>query len=113
MAPLTDAACPQTPVTSSPLVAGFLSNLPAYRIGVSPLLRGVEIGLVHGFLVTGQHALFRAQCIARFHDSTCGIATMQIRTFFLAVSCSGVGTALGLYAQAHRACPGTQERKQL
>lgn len=43
----------ETPVTSSPLVAGFLSNLPAYRIGVSPLLRGVEIGLVHGFLVTG------------------------------------------------------------
>jgi hypothetical protein len=44
----------QTPVTSSPLVAGFLSNLPAYRIGVSPLLRGVEIGLVHGLLVTGE-----------------------------------------------------------
>ncbi|CAK0784713.1 hypothetical protein CVIRNUC_007917 [Coccomyxa viridis] len=43
----------ETPVTSSPLVAGFLSNLPAYRIGVSPLLRGVEIGLVHGLLVTG------------------------------------------------------------
>jgi photosystem I subunit 11 len=43
----------QTPVTSSPVVAGFLSNLPAYRIGVSPLLRGVEIGLVHGLLVTG------------------------------------------------------------
>ena len=45
----------QTPVTSSPLVAGFLSNLPAYRIGVSPVLRGVEIGLVHGLLVTGMH----------------------------------------------------------
>ena len=43
----------QTPVTSSPIVAGFLSNLPAYRIGVNPLLRGVEIGLVHGLLVTG------------------------------------------------------------
>jgi len=41
----------ETPVTSSPLVAGFLSNLPAYRTQVSPLLRGVEIGLAHGFLV--------------------------------------------------------------
>ena len=51
---LTFAATPQTPVTSSPVVAGFLSNLPAYRIGVSPLLRGVEIGLVHGFLAAGQ-----------------------------------------------------------
>ena len=43
----------ETPVTSSPLVAGYLSNLPAYRTGVSPLLRGVEIGLAHGFLLAG------------------------------------------------------------
>ncbi|KAL6769669.1 PSAL1 [Auxenochlorella protothecoides x Auxenochlorella symbiontica] len=43
----------ETPVTSSPLVAGFLSNLPAYRIGVSPLQRGVEIGLTHGFFLVG------------------------------------------------------------
>ena len=34
-------------------VANFLSNLPAYRTGVSPLLRGVEIGLTHGFFVAG------------------------------------------------------------
>ena len=34
-------------------VAGFLSNLPAYRTGVSPLLRGVEIGLAHGYLLSG------------------------------------------------------------
>ena len=37
----------ETPVTSSPLVASYLSNLPAYRTGVSPLLRGVEVGLAH------------------------------------------------------------------
>jgi photosystem I subunit 11 len=43
----------ETPVTSSPLVASYLSNLPAYRTGVSPLLRGVEIGLAHGFLLPG------------------------------------------------------------
>eukprot|EP01023_Acetabularia_acetabulum_P042177 TRINITY_DN414_c0_g1_i3.p3 TRINITY_DN414_c0_g1~~TRINITY_DN414_c0_g1_i3.p3 ORF type:complete len:198 (-),score=32.32 TRINITY_DN414_c0_g1_i3:218-811(-) len=43
----------ETPVTSAPIVATFLSSLPAYRTGVSPLLRGVEIGLAHGFLVTG------------------------------------------------------------
>lgn len=40
-------------MTSSPLVASFLSSLPAYRTGVSPLLRGVEIGLTHGFLLVG------------------------------------------------------------
>jgi hypothetical protein len=34
-------------------VVNYLSNLPAYRTGVSPLLRGVEIGLAHGFLLPG------------------------------------------------------------
>ncbi|GBF94744.1 photosystem I reaction center subunit XI [Raphidocelis subcapitata] len=43
----------ETPVTSSPLVVSYLSNLPAYRTGVSPLLRGVEIGLAHGFFLPG------------------------------------------------------------
>lgn len=43
----------ETPVTSAPIVANFLSNLPIYRTGVSPVLRGVEIGLAHGFLLAG------------------------------------------------------------
>merc|ERR1711871_1203674 len=43
----------ETPVTSAPIVANFLSNLPAYRTGVAPVLRGVEIGLTHGFFVAG------------------------------------------------------------
>jgi photosystem I subunit 11 len=52
----------ETPVTSSPLVAGYLSNLPAYRTGVAPVLRGVEIGLAHGFLLAGPFikVLFRS-----------------------------------------------------
>ncbi|CAK8542511.1 unnamed protein product [Lathyrus sativus] len=43
----------ETPVTSSPLVAWYLSNLPGYRTAVSPLLRGIEIGLAHGFFLVG------------------------------------------------------------
>ncbi len=43
----------ETPVTSAPIVATYLSSLPAYRTGVAPLLRGVEIGLAHGLLVAG------------------------------------------------------------
>ncbi|CAI7808744.1 unnamed protein product [Closterium sp. NIES-54] len=43
----------ETPVTSAPLVAWFLSNLPGYRTGVNPLLRGVEVGLAHGYLLVG------------------------------------------------------------
>ena len=43
----------ETPVTSDPIVANYLSNLPVYRMGISPLLRGVEIGLAHGFFLPG------------------------------------------------------------
>merc|ERR1711979_119693 len=43
----------ETPVTSAPIVVNYLSNLPAYRIGVTPLQRGVEIGLTHGFFLPG------------------------------------------------------------
>merc|ERR1712124_241694 len=43
----------ETPVTSAPIVANYLSSFPAYRTGVAPLLRGVEIGLAHGFFLPG------------------------------------------------------------
>ncbi|KAF3795974.1 Photosystem I reaction center subunit XI [Nymphaea thermarum] len=43
----------ETPITSSPLIAWYLSNLPAYRTAVSPLLRGIEVGLAHGYLLVG------------------------------------------------------------
>merc|ERR1712182_26856 len=43
----------ETPVTSAPIVANYLSSLPAYRTGVEPLLRGVEVGLAHGFFLPG------------------------------------------------------------
>jgi photosystem I subunit 11 len=47
----------ETPVTSSPFIAWYLSNLPAYRTAVSPLLRGVEIGLAHGYFLVGPFVL--------------------------------------------------------
>nr|YP_010336847.1 photosystem I subunit XI [Stylonema alsidii]UNJ15253.1 photosystem I subunit XI [Stylonema alsidii] len=40
-------------MTSSGLTKSFLSNLPAYRRGLSPLLRGVEIGMAHGYFLIG------------------------------------------------------------
>nr|YP_011007637.1 Photosystem I reaction centre subunit XI [Syringoderma abyssicola]WAM65066.1 Photosystem I reaction centre subunit XI [Syringoderma abyssicola] len=42
-----------TPVTSSSATKAYLGNLPAYRKGLSPLLRGLEIGMAHGYLVLG------------------------------------------------------------
>lgn len=42
-----------TPVTSSAVTRAILTNLPAYRSGLSPLLRGLEIGLAHGYFLMG------------------------------------------------------------
>lgn len=42
-----------TPVTTSLSTRTFLSNLPAYRKGISPLLRGLEIGMAHGYFLVG------------------------------------------------------------
>ena len=42
-----------TPITSSSLTRALLKNLPAYRFGLTPLLRGLEIGLAHGYFLIG------------------------------------------------------------
>ena len=45
-----------TPITSSSLTRALLKNLPAYRFGLTPLLRGLEIGLAHGYFLIGPFA---------------------------------------------------------
>jgi photosystem I subunit 11 len=42
-----------TPITSSSVTRSILKNLPAYRFGLTPLLRGLEIGLAHGYFLIG------------------------------------------------------------
>ena len=42
-----------TPITSSAVTKAILQNLPAYRFGLTPLLRGLEIGLAHGYFLIG------------------------------------------------------------
>jgi photosystem I subunit 11 len=45
-----------TPITSSAVTRALLRNLPAYRAGLTPLLRGLEIGLAHGYFLIGPFA---------------------------------------------------------
>ena len=45
-----------TPITSSSLTRALLKNLPAYRFGLTPFLRGLEIGLAHGYFLIGPFA---------------------------------------------------------
>nr|YP_010338719.1 photosystem I subunit XI [Glaucosphaera vacuolata]UNJ18669.1 photosystem I subunit XI [Glaucosphaera vacuolata] len=42
-----------TPINTSSHTKNFLGNLPAYRRGLSPLLRGLEIGMAHGYFLIG------------------------------------------------------------
>ena len=42
-----------TPITTSSLTKTYLGLLPAYRNGLSPLLRGLNIGFVHGYFLLG------------------------------------------------------------
>ena len=42
-----------TPITTSTLTKTYLNLLPAYKNGLTPLLRGINIGFVHGYLLLG------------------------------------------------------------
>jgi photosystem I subunit 11 len=45
-----------TPINSSGVVTAFINNLPAYRKGLSPQRRGLEIGMAHGYFLIGPFA---------------------------------------------------------
>ncbi|EFN51918.1 hypothetical protein CHLNCDRAFT_32796 [Chlorella variabilis] len=103
----------ETPVTSSPLVAGFLSNLPAYRTGVPPLLRGVEVGLAHGFLLVGPFIklgpLRNVEGVAEIVGSVNGAAVVLILTACLsiygAVTFQSEGPQVGVKTLTGRSVP--------
>ena len=42
-----------TPITTSSITKAYLGLLPAYKTGLSPLLRGINIGFVHGYFLLG------------------------------------------------------------
>lgn len=46
-----------TPINSSPFAKALIGNLPAYRAGLSPQRRGLEVGMAHGYLLYGPFAL--------------------------------------------------------
>lgn len=47
-----------TPINASGLVKAYINNLPAYRAGLSPIRRGLEVGLAHGYWLVGPFAKF-------------------------------------------------------
>ncbi|WP_416674531.1 photosystem I reaction center subunit XI [Egbenema bharatensis] len=47
-----------TPINASGFTKAFINNLPAYRKGLSPLRRGLEVGLAHGYWLVGPFVTF-------------------------------------------------------
>lgn len=45
-----------TPINDSGIVKAFINNLPAYRQGLAPFRRGLEIGMAHGYWLIGPFA---------------------------------------------------------
>ncbi|MFB2934058.1 photosystem I reaction center subunit XI [Aerosakkonemataceae cyanobacterium BLCC-F154] len=46
----------ETPINSSGFTKAFINNLPAYRQGLSPIRRGLEVGMAHGYWLIGPFA---------------------------------------------------------
>lgn len=46
----------ETPINNSSLSKWFINNLPAYRQGITPLRRGLEVGMAHGYWLIGPFA---------------------------------------------------------
>lgn len=42
-----------TPISDSDFTRAFIGNLPAYRKGLAPILRGLEVGMAHGYFLIG------------------------------------------------------------
>lgn len=84
-----------TPVNSSGFTKAFINNLPAYRAGLSPQRRGLEIGMAHGYLLYGPFAFsshFRNTEVADFVGLTSAILLVLILTICLSLySSTGVG----------------------
>lgn len=47
-----------TPISDSFVTRNFIANLPIYRKGLSPILRGLEIGAAHGYFLLGPWVKF-------------------------------------------------------
>ncbi|MGF1496101.1 MAG: photosystem I reaction center subunit XI [Elainellaceae cyanobacterium] len=83
-----------TPVNSSAFTKAFINNLPAYRAGLSPQRRGLEIGMAHGYLLYGPFALLgplRDTNVAEFAGAAAAVLLVLILTICLSIySSSGV-----------------------
>jgi photosystem I subunit 11 len=75
-----------TPISASDFTKSFIGNLPAYRPGLSPLLRGLEIGMAHGYFLLGPWYRFgplRDSDFAAFGSLISVVALLMLATMCL------------------------------
>jgi photosystem I subunit 11 len=91
-----------TPISDSDFTRAFIGNLPAYRKGLSPLLRGLEIGMAHGYFIVGPWTLLgplRDSASANLGGLISAVALILIATICL--------SAYGLVSHPTEVTPGT------
>ncbi|PSB26490.1 photosystem I reaction center protein subunit XI [Stenomitos frigidus] len=77
-----------TPISDSAFTKAFIGNLPAYRKGLAPIVRGLEIGLAHGYFLIGPWVKLgplRDSDTAALGGLISGIALILIATAALSV----------------------------
>lgn len=85
-----------TPLNSSGISKAFIQNLPAYRAGLSPLARGLEVGMAHGYFVYGPLAVLgplRGTESAETAGVLAAIGLVSILTIALSLYSSAMGGA--------------------
>ena len=85
-----------TPISDSNFTRAFIGNLPAYRRGLSPLIRGLEIGMAHGYFLVGPWTVLgplRDSEFAAVGGLISAVALVLIAT--MAMSAYGIATFQG------------------
>lgn len=80
-----------TPITSSAFTRTWLLNLPIYRKGLSPLLRGLEIGMAHGYFLLGPFYI-----LGPLRNSEVALLSGLLSTFGLIIILAAALTMYGI-----------------
>ncbi len=76
-----------TPISDSSFTKTFIGNLPIYRPGLSPILRGLEVGMAHGYFLIGPWVKLgplRDSDVANLGGLISGIALILLATACMA-----------------------------
>ena len=84
-----------TPINASGIIKAYINALPAYRKGLSPTFRGLEVGLAHGYFLYGPLAVLgplRDSDIATTAGLLAAIGLVSILTIGLSLYASTGGS---------------------